>query len=167
MKLIIDIPDEQYEYIKLSDKNTFADVSSKECMLYAIKNGTPVSTEGDLISRDALKEEFAKHTDSWGDLQVGWDYLIDNAPAVDPNKELKELKARAETYKAAYRIMSSAFEGEVRKNKRQQGEWEKCQNDTFRCSNCRQADEVPTAMGTPIYNFCPNCGSDMRKGGTE
>ena len=134
MRLIIDIPDEQYEYIKLSDKNTYADVSSKECMLYAIKNGTPVSTEGDLISREALREEFAKHTDSWGDLQVGWDYLIDNAP------------------------------GETG---RPQGKWEKCQNDTFRCSNCRQADEVPTAMGTPIYNFCPNCGSDMRKGGTE
>lgn len=42
MRLIIDIPDEQYEYIKKSDKNTFAAVSSKECMLYAIKNGTPV-----------------------------------------------------------------------------------------------------------------------------
>jgi len=56
MKLIIDIPDEQYEYIKKSDKNTFAAVSSKECMLHAIKNGTPVSTEGDLISRSALKK---------------------------------------------------------------------------------------------------------------
>ena len=48
MRLLIDIPDEQYEYIKKSDKNTFAAVSSKECMLYAIKNGIPISTDNDL-----------------------------------------------------------------------------------------------------------------------
>lgn len=48
------------------------------------------------------------------------------------------------------------------KYKRQQGAWVKCQNDMFRCSNCGQADEVPTAMGKPIYNFCPNCGAKMK-----
>ena len=47
---------------------------------------------------------------------------------------------------------------------RPQGKWLKCQNDMFRCSNCRQAVEVPIAMGNPIYNFCPNCGADMRGG---
>lgn len=45
---------------------------------------------------------------------------------------------------------------------RPKGRWEKGQNGMFRCSNCGQADEVPTAMKTPIYNFCPNCGADMR-----
>lgn len=49
MKMIINIPDEQYEYIRLSDKNTFAAVSSKECMLHAIKNGTPISNNFELI----------------------------------------------------------------------------------------------------------------------
>lgn len=43
----------------------------------------------DLISREALKKEFAKHTDSYGNLQVGWDYLIDNAPTV-PLPDFKE-----------------------------------------------------------------------------
>ena len=46
MKLIIDIPDDQYEFIKKSDKNTFAEVASKECMLYAIKNGIPYKELG-------------------------------------------------------------------------------------------------------------------------
>ena len=41
MKLIIDIPEEQYIFIKLSDKSVFADASSKECMLNSIKNGIP------------------------------------------------------------------------------------------------------------------------------
>ncbi len=158
MQLIIDIPDDQYEYIKKSDKNTFAAVSSKECMLYAIKNGTPVSTDGDLISREALKEEFAKHTDSWGDLQVGWDHLIDNAPTIK-TFTLLEIE---ENYRKGLEKGLSEWETE-----RPHGEWEKCQNNMFRCSNCRQADEVPTVMGTPIYNFCHNCGADMRKGGTE
>lgn len=50
MQIVIDIPDEQYEFIKRSDKNAFATVSSKECMLYAIKNGTVLPKEhGDLI----------------------------------------------------------------------------------------------------------------------
>lgn len=42
MKLIIDIPEEQYNLIKLSDKSVFADASSKECMLNSIKNGIPL-----------------------------------------------------------------------------------------------------------------------------
>lgn len=42
MKLIIDIPDEEYRWIKKSDNTIFADISEKECMLHAIKNGTPL-----------------------------------------------------------------------------------------------------------------------------
>lgn len=29
------------------------------------------------------------------------------------------------------------------------------------CSVCRDATEVPTEMGDPIYKFCPNCGARM------
>ena len=29
------------------------------------------------------------------------------------------------------------------------------------CSVCRDAMEVPTEMGAPIYKFCPNCGARM------
>ena len=34
----------------------------------------------------------------------------------------------------------------------------------FECSLCECGDEVPTVMGKPSYNFCPNCGADMREG---
>lgn len=59
MKLIIDIPEAQYNFIKLSDKSVFADASSKECMLNSIKNGTPYEErpQGDSISREALKND--------------------------------------------------------------------------------------------------------------
>lgn len=42
IELVIKIPDEEYRWIKGSDKTVFADVASKECMLHAIKNGTPL-----------------------------------------------------------------------------------------------------------------------------
>lgn len=29
------------------------------------------------------------------------------------------------------------------------------------CSACEESTEVPTYLGTPMYNFCPMCGADM------
>ena len=31
-----------------------------------------------------------------------------------------------------------------------------------KCTACSQECYVPTCMGEPMYNFCPNCGADMR-----
>lgn len=31
----------------------------------------------------------------------------------------------------------------------------------YACSHCREAFEVPTEGGKPIYNRCPNCGAIM------
>lgn len=33
----------------------------------------------------------------------------------------------------------------------------------FVCSKCRESVLVPTRIGMPIWDFCPNCGADMRK----
>lgn len=33
-----------------------------------------------------------------------------------------------------------------------------------KCTACGQECYVPTCMGEPIYDFCPNCGADMREG---
>lgn len=40
--LVIKIPEEEYRWIIKSDETVFGDVASKECMLHAIKNGTPL-----------------------------------------------------------------------------------------------------------------------------
>lgn len=42
MQMLIEIPEEEYRWITKSDETVFADVSSKECMLHAIKNGVPL-----------------------------------------------------------------------------------------------------------------------------
>lgn len=56
IELVIKIPEEGYRWIKKSDKTVFADVASKECMLHAIKNGTPLPKgHGDLVDISPYK----------------------------------------------------------------------------------------------------------------
>ena len=51
MKLIVDIPDEGYDWIK----NGFPDNEDKEFLIKAIANGTPLPKgHGELIDRDKL-----------------------------------------------------------------------------------------------------------------
>jgi hypothetical protein len=76
MKLVIDIPEEEYMMIKMSDKTVFANAASKECMLHAIKNGTVLQNgHGDLIDRDLL------HTNYIG-TELGTDCEVYLAPTV-------------------------------------------------------------------------------------
>lgn len=42
IELVIKIPEDEYRWIMKSDVTVFADAVSKECMLNAIKNGTPL-----------------------------------------------------------------------------------------------------------------------------
>lgn len=30
------------------------------------------------------------------------------------------------------------------------------------CSACEETVDIPTAMGIPMFRYCPNCGADMR-----
>ena len=34
--------------------------------------------------------------------------------------------------------------------------------ERFICSECKGNYKVDTCMGNPMWNFCPNCGADMR-----
>ena len=49
---------------------------------------------------------------------------------------------------------------------RKKGEWKPFDltygRSIYACSCCRNSTEVPTDMGEPLYNYCPNCGADMR-----
>ena len=49
------------------------------------------------------------------------------------------------------------------------GKWIEDINKTyvqyFICNQCGNEYRVGTCMGKPIWNFCPNCGADMREGG--
>ena len=58
IELVIKIPEEQYNVIRLSDKTAVASWVSREAMLCAIRNGTPLPKgHGRLIDADEYKEE--------------------------------------------------------------------------------------------------------------
>lgn len=49
------------------------------------------------------------------------------------------------------------------------GKWVRTYGDSrFMCSVCKGKESVPTIMGEPtVWDYCPNCGADMRGGEAE
>ena len=70
MKIVIDIPDSEYLLIKNSEHTSFADFSSKECMMHAIRNGKPYEArpQGEWLHN-------SDHPDNWicSACNCGWD----------------------------------------------------------------------------------------------
>ena len=92
VELVIKIPEEEYRWIKKSDKTVFADVASKECMLHAIKNGKLLlKGHGRLI--DVNDIEWAKHQQERNYIDyevVDWED-IKNAPTIiEADKESEQ-----------------------------------------------------------------------------
>ena len=150
MKLIIDIPENLYKWIKDEYDNP-----NEEVAYSAIENGTPVSTGGDLISREALKTAIEQGEgfswDSYGkdDLCVRKKY-IDNAPTVEEIKTVADcIIAYGDGYETARRLYE-----------RPQGEWiivkDEKWGDNVKCPFCGKE-----LAGTDL-NFCCKCGADMR-----
>lgn len=80
--------------------------------------------------------------------------LIDNAPTVE-----------AYTYEQVKELvnLNKKLSEEI-----PHGEWYySCQNG-WHCSICQQmVKDMPTVMGKANFDYCPNCGADMRKEGKE
>ena len=119
--------------------------------------------KGDCISRELLKKDIEAQISDFYELnKKGEPYkdikdirailfglvigknLIDNAPTV-------KYPFYQEAYQTGY---------EEGKNERPKGEWIPYTLWDYKCSNCEKV------YGRE-YNFCPNCGAEMRKGGTE
>lgn len=86
MKLLIDIPEDKYEWINKNNPN--ADTNS---IVGAIANGISVSTEGDLISReDLIREACVKfYTTPYYKHILD---LINNAPTVEPKLSNEQIE---------------------------------------------------------------------------
>ena len=92
MKLVVDIPDGQYDLILKSDKGVYSVFVSKECMMYAIKNGTPLPEHyGDLIDRNELlkKEVWGSFGEIGEDAPCVFKAHIEDAPAIIKATEAK------------------------------------------------------------------------------
>lgn len=90
MKLIIDIPERAYEAFKEWHKNKVANVEES-----LIANGIPYEErpQGDLISREALKEALFLACDTCRHCpHNNFEDIIDNAPTVESVKQCKYCK---------------------------------------------------------------------------
>lgn len=71
--------------------------------------------------------------------------IIDNAPTVESDYEW-------------------GYSEGVHDTERPQGEWIRRKMNWYICSNCNHRTD---SIGETFFNFCPNCGADMRKGESE
>lgn len=172
MRLIIDVDDNDYNLLNKTEiqidlstafygkekdrKMTFALFN----LAKALKNGTPIPNEGDLISREALRNE----VDTWGCNDYDkYDFLeaIDNAPKEEP--DCLHCKQYQGGYDYGYNIGYNKG-----KKERPHSEWIVDEdNDIFRfmkCSNCGEVAEWLDGGSQFLSKFCPNCGADMRGG---
>ena len=109
-----------------------------------------MTNKGDLISREALKEDLAKEikTNDMG-LWLKILLVIDNAPTVDLSAKWAE--AHSTGYDVGY---TKGLE-----DARPKGEWKRRTMNEYLCSNCRYN---VNSIESLFYKFCPKCGSDMR-----
>lgn len=85
-----------------------------------------------LIDRDALIDAFMKAT-SDGDKVEFCEWVIRSQPTIDPVKHGRWVKLDMHPHLADHK-----------------------------CTACGESSYVPTCMGEPLYNFCPNCGAKMK-----
>lgn len=161
MKLVIDIPNEGYDWIK----NGFPDNEDKEFLIEAVRNGKPYEEgqPGDCISRSKLMKTLLELPDDTPTFFYSRCLLerqkvidtIDNAPTVEINTNDIEYKAYCKGLEDGKKIA------------RPQGKWITVKQDTILgnfevnnkvCDQCNHATKYE-------YPFCPWCGADMRKGG--
>lgn len=146
-------------------------------------NGTPVSNEGDLISREALKD-FAYINKGNFNTVEGIREWIDNAPTV-------EYPFYREAYQTGYEEgqnerpqvnckncdgYEAGYSAGLKDAERPQGKWitRHKQNSfgkdivCFECDKCgKYTLPIIHTMITESLGVCPNCGANMRKGESE
>lgn len=152
MKLMINIPDEAYELLK--NKLELDNIAES-----IIANGTPVSAEGDLISRKALKEDINSlyEYDTYNEeFDAGIQSIlnfIDNAPTVETSKI--EHKAYNEGFK-------DGVDQGIKLSASQKGKWIDCKDIPYlaNCSICGYQMDTHEERG--YFNYCPYCGADMK-----
>ena len=147
MKLVIDIPKEVYKCVM---DGTYCGTLYEE-----LKNGAPVDTRGDCISRQAVIDRINKlievekkqGTDDWG---YG--------------------RERVNAYEAMLHFVKSEYLHPSVEPERKTGKWEYVQYDgnpkigNWHCSNCRLIVNLGFE-GAPYYHYCPGCGVKMEVDG--
>lgn len=152
MKLVIDIPEDLYKWIKDMYENPNGEVAYS-----AIKNSIPYEAEGDLISREALKEKLkpceadvCEFSCEDCHFRVVTAEDIDNAPTV------------------LHDNYSMGYQDGVRKvlSERPKGKWVKIFDNPFTngyvCPFCGHKIQV-TEQFLPEVTECEVCGAELKE----
>lgn len=108
---------------------------------------------------------------------------MNNLPAVQPERltddDFETIRIHLNAYKEKLcnqqrwkeaeeyqRIIDRFMAFAAAQPERERGRWLPDNNNYFApyfaCSHCHSSYLVDTVMGDPTWNFCPNCGADMR-----
>ena len=120
----------------------------------------------DLISRSALKEEFAKHEDRKGYLIGDWEDIIDNAPPIETTIDTLMSTLSVETLKATTWVKVDTPSGEAFVYKREEtGHWI-IDGHHYKCSRCGKTLAIMfSETDDDDLIGCPFCLADMRREG--
>lgn len=122
----------------------------RDILIRAIGNGRSYNPQGDLISREALKDITYINKGNFNTVD-GIREWIDNAPAVEPDITNDDLQAAmTESYHLGYGLAETKF-------KRPQGVWEFHSDNYivfYTCSKCNGYGDIQD-------KFCKHCGAEM------
>lgn len=120
----------------------------------------------DLISREALKKVIFSKTDGMEDL---WDTagvlnVINNAPTVELEPFCKVTLDEDKLREIVDELRQEIIDGEiVLTEKKKTGHWNYARFGNQTLVKCSECEEEFLGNDVSDYNFCPNCGADMRK----
>ena len=131
--------------------------------------------QGDCISREAINLEIEKrYCSKHCVLPSEEPYCPDNCPARFLKNIVKECPTVPQVVVFAENADEKAIEDmkaelqNVIDSVRPQGEWYYSCDKGWECNQCHEiVKDMPTCMRKALYNFCPNCGAELRKGGAK
>lgn len=124
----------------------------------------------DLISRSALEAEFRRRADTF-DKELGGDLfhiseivmVIDNAPTVELEPFCKVTLDEDKLREIVDELRQEIIDGEiVLTEKKKTGHWNYARFGNQTLVKCSECEEEFLGNDVSDYNFCPNCGADMR-----
>ena len=164
IKLLIEVDEENYQLIK-----GMADVAGMSfCEI--LRNGTPYNPTDDLISREAIR----KALNAAFDCEDATKYGNKNAEQQSKSYSTLMLYEIADIVEdccdnaPTISVDMGVDSGDSTVYTRPQGEWYYSIDKGWECNQCHEiVKDMPTCMRKALYNFCPNCGAELRKGGAK
>lgn len=161
-KLIVEIPD--VDVSKVKARSVLGAIIIK-----AVQNGKVIEPCDDVISREAIIERLDDFN-KWckdGRLQ-GSLFAVDvikDMPSVQPSitTEIEKSNFSMEQYKADIDTAYQCGYEQGKKDSNRKGHWIRHDNGKYHWYLCSCCDAMAGSDEKMMaYNFCPNCGADMR-----